>query len=553
MPIYRSDQSQLTFATESTPGGYPEYATSVTNLSGGPSATALNGAHNAGSLSLTVDSSSGLQAGHHIRIGSVTHETEVRTIEIVSGTSLVLSAPTSFYHPNDAVIQAVSAVAYTAGDIIINQIPGVYESVDLPDPEMSIEPQYFLGTNAKRNFNRVLTGQQTYSGSIGNFVLLDGRPLRFPIGKVITNPSNTVTQRTYITTSTVKGDRLIVVNSAANLVVGDRIGIDVPLAVSSDVVSSTSVGEVRKITAIASTIIHLDYPLQFAHATAGSGTTQVVEIGTAGYTHTILETTDLPSMTWHAHMRSSDETEAITHDFDRRYFGGKVGSATLSAEEGGMLNMGWDTVPFLGMIHNQNSSTVSSTNNVVPFYSLMQPIRSTDVVQPTTEPYYFSSGTVTMFGTTIARMRSFSLSINNNLESRYYISSRGSTRRRGPTEIREARRDYSMSATLALPDTQNQLTSTARTLFNELLNEGQYGAAGRTGFNITLTFTRGTNDTITITIPDDGTSASGGDQQGAFIRSAPHNITAEGVFQVDVDILFRNLKIEIEDSEHYYP
>jgi hypothetical protein len=122
-----------------------------------------------------------------------------------------------------------------------------------------------------------------------------------------------------------------------------------------------------------------------------------------------------------------------------------------------------------------------------------------------------------------------------------------------------------MSATLALPDSQVS-TSTTTTLFKELLLEGRTGQAG---FDIVITFTRGTDDSITLHIPGNedvsnvqSTSAAGiGStgaaaglwQSGAIIRTAPHSITGDNPVQVDADIIFRNLKIEITDSEYYKP
>jgi len=196
-----------------------------------------------------------------------------------------------------------------------------------------------------------------------------------------------------------------------------------------------------------------------------------------------------------------------------------------------------------------------TTTGDVPFYSYMQSIDSDNVVFPTTEPYYFSQGSVTIFGQEIARIRNFSLSIANNEEPRYYIQRRFG-RNRGPTEIREQRREYSLSVTLALPDSTPALTETTARLFNELLWEGDYGpgsGTGMQGFNLILRFDRGTADSIVITIPDDGAAATGGNEQGAFIRTAPHAISGENPLQVDADVLFRNLKILVTDSEYYYP
>ena len=157
-----------------------------------------------------------------------------------------------------------------------------------------------------------------------------------------------------------------------------------------------------------------------------------------------------------------------------------------------------------------------------------------------------------------ARVRNFNISISNAEEPRYYINNqgKGTRRHRGPSEIRENQREYSMSATVALPDAGNATTNDAVNLFKELILEGDYGAEGSadmSGFKIVLTFTRGSNDSITFTIPDDGTAAAGGGQQGAFIRSAAHGITGDNPLQTDVDILFRNMKIQINDSEPFYP
>ena len=114
-----------------------------------------------------------------------------------------------------------------------------------------------------------------------------------------------------------------------------------------------------------------------------------------------------------------------------------------------------------------------------------------------------------------------------------------------------------MSASIVLPDSTAADSSTARSLFSELLLEGDYGtlhaAASMSGFKIVLEFIKGTNDKITITIPDDETAAAGGGEQGAFIRSAPHTVSGDNPLQVEADILFRNMKIEIQDSEPFYP
>jgi hypothetical protein len=184
------------------------------------------------------------------------------------------------------------------------------------------------------------------------------------------------------------------------------------------------------------------------------------------------------------------------------------------------------------------------------------------------------------------------ISINNNEDARYYIGQRHGNHK-GPSEIREQRREYSMTCTLALPDTGSNSAlgiDKATSLFKELLLEGRYAAnGGHKGFNISLKFVRGSfadstdvtwEDAIWIDIPgiDKGNltnTLAGGDGSedgnavypgslsktlsgtvnggGAFIRSAPHTITTDAPLQVAVDMIFRSMTIVVRDQEPYYP
>jgi len=689
MAVYRSDQAQLTFATEGAHGGYPEPATTVDAVSDGsavidlPASGSTAAGLPAGSRSIYVDQiASGLTAGEYIQIGTgAAVHTEVRRVEHVdldagSSTdgSLILDSPTAFFHPDNAVIAVVQSVTEAATDKFMTWVPGVYETIEVPDPEMAIEGRYLLGTNQKRNFYVAYKGQQTFSGSLGGFVLLNGWPLRYPVGKVSSTAiGGTHTEITTLSADAKKGDYQITVTSASALAVGDMIAIDghqfahaSAVATANASFSNQNIAELREIVAINSNTLRLNYPLQFAHraldstdflvglidgqdaadATSivvdnlgqgastvgdivavgdflqvddevvrvtaissetltvaraeGSTTAEVFEdndsiykvsaveeIGADGasnasyYQHNIHETVDLDTISWNVHMRDSGETAA--NDFNRRYFGGHVGSMTMSADEGGLLTASWDGINFQDMVHNQRLSSAYDLDGQVtvandadlPGYALMQRIDSDDIGVPakdgangltsaaggfpSSDPYYFSQGSLQMFGVDFAKVRSLSISIANNEEPRYYIGGqgKGSRRHRGPTEIRENNREYSMSASIVLPDSSAADSSTVRSLFSELLLEGDYGtlhtAASMSGFKIVLEFTKGTNDKITITIPDDETAEAGGGEQGAFIRSAPHTVSGDNPLQVEADILFRNMKIEIQDSEPFYP
>ena len=577
MAIYRADQAVVTFGTEAAQGGIPEGASAVTDGTG-TAVINMAGDLPAGSRSITVDSLSGITVGEFIQIGpevsgsGVFRNSEIRRVEYVEGTTILhLDTPTAFYHLDNTNIQVVTKTTDTDDDKIMTFIPGVYETVDVPDPEMAIEPRYLLGTSSKRNFYTQYKSSQAYSGGIGSFVLLNGWPLRFPIGKITSIPGSGLTSRTDLNGDHKKGDVWINVDSATNLAVGDLIAIDYAASPTA-----ASVSEVRRLVAVQSTTyFKLNYPLQFDHPALSAGT-QIREItDPTHYQHDIFETVDLDTISWNVLMRDSGETE--DNDFIRRYFGGKVGSTTISASEEGMLSMSWDSISFLGMNHNQRDHSGASegyaTDQAMPGFGLMQTIDDGDMVgtvassassyalrdrsYPKTNPYFFSQGTISIFGTEFARIRDFSISIDNSIEPKYYINTRHGKLSRGPSETREGTRTYNMSATIALPDSiAADATSSNVTLFKELLLEGDYGtntSASNKGFAITLTFTRGSNDTITMTIPSDGTAAEGGNESGAFITSATHNIGGSGALEVDASIIFRNMKIQIKDSVPLYP
>ena len=390
---------------------------------------------------------------------------------------------------------------------------------------MEITPFYHMSTTAKRNFFTALRGKQSFTGSLPNMILLNGQPLRFPLGTVATTGASPAGSQT-VSGAHSKGSRKLTLNAIGSHAAQEYIQVD-----------SGTAAEVRQISAVNGAVLTLDYPLMQAH----SGGVNVKTVG-APYIHTITEAVDLDTVTWNVQSLDSGETTANT--ILTRYVGGKIGSASISAQEGGMLTMSWDGVQFLDMLHNQSSSSAVSGNVSKYSASLLTPT----VTLPTTEPYYFSQGAITLFGVEFARIRNFTININNNVTPLYFI--RDQATGRIPHEMREGQREYTMSATI-VPNDSYAATSPTRSMFKELLTEGNYGS-GMAGFDITLTFTRGTNDTIVFTIPNTTTAATGGNAQGAYIRSAQHAITTEPLTQADVDILFRSLKVVITDSVGTY-
>jgi len=627
MAVYRSDQAQFTFAAEAGDGGYPEVA----------SAAAYS---DVSVLTRTVypgDRSIGVTSGHgtkfvpgtiqkrFIAIGTdsnldttIPSDCEVRRVVFVDGDEIYLDVPLGFPHAaadtirtitesvtaTDAITDKLKGVAGSGtatgltvvqSDKLITWVPGVYDTIDTPDPQEAMEPRYMLGQNTNRNAFQIYKGQQTFTGSVAGMVLLNGMPLRFPLGRVVSNPSAAGTAVSAATLSGTKGSTRIKLSmtsgSATVFIQGATLLIDPAAGTTNDQLRASG-QEIRKIvfggssSSGTNTIFKLNYPLFNTHV--GVAVKIITHSDSIVYTHHILEDVNLSTVSWNVNVKD----EAGANPFQRRYYGGLVGGMTISAEEGGLLTCGWDTATFLGMSHSVQNSDRS--NVPMQRFTPMHDITKTDIGTPSkdsttvtvansaanelpgTEPYYFSEGNIKMWGQTVARVRNFTINVTNGEEVRYYIR-RADPDNRGPFEVRPGQRGYTMSATIGLPNAgtptgteTNFNDATSMSLWKELLQSGDYTVAssssniGHAGFNIELQFTRGkvgsstTDDTLTIRIPNDYDGSSEGTgsstaNQGAFIQTAPVPIDGAVPMEQSADIIFKSMKIEIADNEPFYP
>lgn len=313
---------------------------------------------------------------------------------------------------------------------------GVVQTATLPDPVIDFMPLWMLGNASKRNWYITYKGRIALAASIPDIWLLDGRPLRFPIGTVST------------------------------------IGSSPP------------------------------------------------------YTHTISEAFTLSSIALHATLYDSDGTVKL----NRRFLGGKVGRASISGAENDFLKMSFDEVQFINLAHDQSGE---------PYYSAT--VADISPTYPTTEPYLFSYGSLSLAGTEFARIRNFRLDISNNLEPKYYITDNAIYQL--PYEYREGRREYTLATTIDIEDAS---------LFKELVRQGTYSSIYK-GFQVIIQFTKSADDYIKLTIPS-STPSAGGDAMGCLIRTAPHNImSTEAIVNVPLTIIGRALGIEVKDSLATYP
>ena len=226
------------------------------------------------------------------------------------------------------------------------------------------------------------------------------------------------------------------------------------------------------------------------------------------FTHAIVGAEKLPSMCIEAIWNDG------TNDFIRYYRGVKVGGCSLSAEEEGPLKCSLDVV----------AAKAEATTNT----------KST-VTLPTTQPYMFDQGTCSFWGSSFARIASWSMSIKRALKPRHYIQATDGT---FPYEINEGTRDVTLTATVIAADDLG-----AGTRGTEALKELLAPTVG--GFDISLLFTRGANDTITITNPT---------AKKCVLKSAPHPQYAPGAEDapVTLSILMKGVEIDIADQIEIY-
>ncbi len=401
----------------------------------------------------------------------------------------------------------------------LTYLPGIFENASLPDPEITIEPRWGFGQASYRNWYNVFLGRTAFSGSISDMTILNGTSLRWPIGPCATTPQGAGSSGTTLNGATTAG-ALSITASAASYSANDIICVGV----------GTAWAETRYIVSGANPYL-LNYPLSYAHATGATinkyGT---VSVPPTYYTHVITDGMYIDPIHISVVNKDSDLTTALM----RRYIGAKVGRGTFTASEGTELKVGWDEILSRTMAFKD-----AGLSTTVPFYNAN--IVAPTVSFPTTDPYYFSQGALTFAGAAWCRVRDFSLEVSNNLEPKYYVCSTD-VENRVPYEILEGRKDYGIRCTVDVTDAA---------FFLDLCRQGTYSSAF-SGFNLSLVFTRGSNDTITFTMP--GTAAAeGGDSQGCFLRRAPHNIEEAPVMTVPLDIVGRNLKITIVDSVMVYP
>ena len=281
-----------------------------------------------------------------------------------------------------------------------------------------------------------------------------------------------------------------------------------------------------------------------------------------------------PSFTLGARFRADDGSTFITN-----YSGCKISRCTFNFEEGNPVNFGSNfiTRDFSHNIgeHDGTGTGVetmqykaegpAATNTVPPNY--MKNIRVTE------QPYFYSSVQLTFQGEPIARFRRFTITIDNGLDPRYYVTQNDAASPRDNRqilhEVLEGRRNISFGGSLDLDDDGSSAypvssSPTDAQFLRYLLNQAMTSADIRDqntlkGIGIVIELRKvndfstagSAHDKIKFHIPSNVSSNLGSESEvGMVLRSAPLSIPAPPSVHIpmDIDGMASSMHIEIMDG-----
>ncbi|MBU1449113.1 hypothetical protein KKF45_04705 [Patescibacteria group bacterium] len=382
-----------------------------------------------------------------------------------------------------------SASGFAATDIVVfelrNVVPStrntfidVMEDFDFPTPTREVEEVYAHGAGQDRNL--IITKKLTFESSMP--VVMQNWRFAF-MGFGIEKTTGTDVSGGgggTLTTATQIGETIITGSLDAAYAVNDYIEIE----------SGGTNPEVRKITAISGNDRTLDFPLRYAHAA-----TVVLNEVTSPYTHTITANNEVSGFDL---VGVYDEATDLVRDA----LFTKITTIDLASSVDDLLKCSVDI----------RSSDVIDTQS------------APSVTVVTTDPFHYRmvSGGITLNAINYANVESFSYKLDRGIQTIY---THQDTVTNKPFYLIEGRRKHEVSMVI-IP-----------------LNKNIYDLiVGGTLFTASVTFTRGSNDTFTITWAN------------VLLSSAPHGMVIDGPVKVTATMHPGSLtSISVTDSIPYYP
>jgi len=284
-----------------------------------------------------------------------------------------------------------------------------------------------------------------------------------------------------------------------------------------------------------------------------------------------------PSFMIGARFRADDGSNFVTN-----YFGCKASRVVFNFEEGNPVNYGVDFIA-QDMRHNIGEDIGQGSALLTTKYKALTTSASAGSTIPpnlsthtrvTEQPYFFSRVTLKFHNHEIARFRRFSLTIDNQLDPRYYLNQNETGSpiegRQVLTEILEGRRNISFSGSLDMDDNapSNYPSTTpasptdaqfVRYLLNQSFNDTDTrDMAVLKGIHIQIELRRMADasvtatpyDTMTFSIPSYSATSPAQDRVGMVLRSVSMNVPAPPNIHVPIDIdgFASSVEIRIADN-----
>ena len=316
---------------------------------------------------------------------------------------------------------------------------GVVNTFTPPNVEVEMK-QLNLAVSGTRNFAHQYKGAETVSGGSLDISLNNGSWLYYALGKI-----DSVTHDA--TNTAISG-------SSSTVTAGDN--------------------STKFFRAIGGN----EYP------PSATGSLKDIGTGTIAYSFTELNGHDLPSFALDvSYNKATNTNRYVLNDdgasmYSKVFTGCQVNTMTLNFEEGQELKTTLDLV---------TRSAFDGPENYAPHRSLEGATGLYNYDATTTSPYMYSDGTITLFGQTYARVKSGSLTINNNIAPQRFI---GNYNRQVTSAHIPAQRTYEISLTLLVTD---------KALWTELRSQEEYDTnAGL----LELRFEKSSDDFIEIKLDD---------------------------------------------------
>lgn len=346
---------------------------------------------------------------------------------------------------------------------------GLVNTITPPNVEVEMK-QLNLAVSGTRNFAHQYKGAETVSGGSLDLSLNNGSWLYYALGKVSDIAYNTSSETAWASDS--EG---FLINTTANRIVRVIGGNEYPFIESS----SGSGAAATASSVSANTWYELD--------TSSKMIT---------YTFEELNGDTLPSFALEVLYDKSTVTNATAVDnnnpnntrYARIFTGCQVNTMTLNFEEGQELKTTLDLVT-----RRAYDVETSGTNDYIPRRSQANGASNLQNYSATVAdnyPFMYSDGAVKLFGQTLGKVKSGSLTINNNITPQNFILK---TSRQVASAHIPAQRTYEISLTLLATDTK---------IWDELRKDGETSESTGSSKEILLKFTKDTGEEISINLQD---------------------------------------------------